>query len=530
MNTPYAAAEAARTKPVRLPKAHRRPTSGGRLRHALAVTAVVGLTALLLPPALAAGAYVLFRASDVVAPGVTVAGVPIGGQRVAEGSAMLDRIWNHEAMLTVVDASDPTRTWQAQPADFGLRLDAEASAARVLHVGRDRNWVEAFTSLVRTLRFGEEVAPVVTFDEAAAAAGLETWGRRASIEPVEALLEIQGGQVVAAAGRAGKSLDLEASLGLLRADPEDALLTYRLIPLIMAPVSPQITEVAPAAAEVERLLSSQPTLRAYDPVTGEDFHWSPTQQEIFSWLRIERGISAFQIEVDASRLQQYVLDLNDNLGPERGFDVERAAEVLAEGLQGAHPEPLVIRYQPRSYVVGPRDTWVSVASQVGIPYWKIVEANPQAAARGLTPGEAITIPPHDAMLGLPVVVDKRIVISIGEQHLWAYQDGELVDDFVVSTGIASSPTLPGIFQVQSHYPNAYASIWDLWMPNFMGIYEAAPGFWNGIHGLPLLSSGVRLWANVLGRPASFGCIILDLPSAEWLYNWAEEGVVVEIRR
>jgi lipoprotein-anchoring transpeptidase ErfK/SrfK len=32
----------------------------------------------------------------------------------------------------------------------------------------------------------------------------------------------------------------------------------------------------------------------------------------------------------------------------------------------------------------------------------------------------------------------------------------------------------------------------------------------------------------LGRPASYGCIILDLPDSKFLYNWAENGVVVEI--
>jgi len=37
-----------------------------------------------------------------------------------------------------------------------------------------------------------------------------------------------------------------------------------------------------------------------------------------------------------------------------------------------------------------------------------------------------------------------------------------------------------------------------------------------------------LWANVLGQPASYGCIIMDLASGEALYNWAENGVVVEI--
>jgi lipoprotein-anchoring transpeptidase ErfK/SrfK len=52
---------------------------------------------------------------------------------------------------------------------------------------------------------------------------------------------------------------------------------------------------------------------------------------------------------------------------------------------------------------------------------------------------------------------------------------------------------------------------------------------NGIHGLPLLSNGRRMWANSLGRPASYGCIILGLEEAEWLYEWAETGVIVEIR-
>jgi lipoprotein-anchoring transpeptidase ErfK/SrfK len=133
------------------------------------------------------------------------------------------------------------------------------------------------------------------------------------------------------------------------------------------------------------------------------------------------------------------------------------------------------------------------------------------------------------MLPLPVIPNKRIVISISEQRLWAYQDGQLLSKHVISTGIDRSPTQPGIFQVQTHELEAYASVWDLYMPHFLGVYEAWPGFMNGIHGLPTLSSGRRLWANILGKPASYGCIIMDLEAAEWLYGWAEQGVVVEIK-
>jgi lipoprotein-anchoring transpeptidase ErfK/SrfK len=188
-----------------------------------------------------------------------------------------------------------------------------------------------------------------------------------------------------------------------------------------------------------------------------------------------------------------------------------------------------LRYLPRYYQVSPQDTLISISFKVGIPYWKWLESNPQVTARGLVPGESLTIPPRDAMLELPVIQGKRIVISITEQRMWVYENGELIREHLVSTGIPNSPTMPGLFQVKSHYLNAYASNWNLTMPHFLGIYHAVPNFLNGIHGLPLLSNGVRLWANVLGQPASYGCVILDLEAAEALYSWAEDGVVVEIR-
>jgi lipoprotein-anchoring transpeptidase ErfK/SrfK len=140
----------------------------------------------------------------------------------------------------------------------------------------------------------------------------------------------------------------------------------------------------------------------------------------------------------------------------------------------------------------------------------------------------LTIPSKNDLLPLPVVPNKRIVIDISSQSMTVYENGAVRNTYVVSTGVADSPTMAGVFQIQTHELNAYASNWDLYMPHFMGIYEAWPGFMNGIHGLPLLSSGVRLWASTLGSPASYGCIILDLAAAEDLYNWAEDGVVVEI--
>jgi lipoprotein-anchoring transpeptidase ErfK/SrfK len=172
---------------------------------------------------------------------------------------------------------------------------------------------------------------------------------------------------------------------------------------------------------------------------------------------------------------------------------------------------------------------VRVGWKTGIPYWRVVQANPDLEVRSLWPGMEVAIPSKDDLLPLPIVPNKRIAVSISQQRLWTFENRQQTHEYVISTGIERSPTQPGVFQVQSHELNAYASVWDLWMPNFIGIYEAWPGFMNGFHGLPVLASGQRLWANVLGQPASYGCIILTLDDAEALYAWAEEGVVVEIR-
>src|SRR5262249_19832875 len=143
--------------------------------------------------------------------------------------------------------------------------------------------------------------------------------------------------------------------------------------------------------------------------------------------------------------------------------------------------------------------------------------------------QTLNIPSKDVLLPLPVVPGKRLKLSISEQRLYGYENKQQVFEYVISTGIDRSPTQPGVFQVQSHDPNAYASLWDLYMPDFLGIYESWPGFMNGFHGLPLLHGGVRLWGDILGKPASFGCIILSLDDAHTLYQWAPDGVVVEIK-
>lgn len=122
---------------------------------------------------------------------------------------------------------------------------------------------------------------------------------------------------------------------------------------------------------------------------------------------------------------------------------------------------------------------------------------------------------------------KYILVDISEQHMYVYEGDLLVFSFVASTGM-NNATRTGNFSVLDKIPNAYGATWNIWMPNWLGIYWAGT-LENGIHALPILPNGATLWAGFLGRPISYGCIVLDTSDAQTLFDWAEVGVPVEIQ-
>jgi lipoprotein-anchoring transpeptidase ErfK/SrfK len=123
---------------------------------------------------------------------------------------------------------------------------------------------------------------------------------------------------------------------------------------------------------------------------------------------------------------------------------------------------------------------------------------------------------------------KYILVRTGKQHLYAYDNGSPIFSYVVSTGSGNS-TRAGTFRVLDKLANAYGADWNFWMPNWLGIYWVG-ALEDGIHAPPLLSGGGRLWADALGTPVSYGCVVLGVDDAMQLFNWADVGTPVEISR
>ncbi|MBT3337374.1 MAG: L,D-transpeptidase [Anaerolineae bacterium] len=122
---------------------------------------------------------------------------------------------------------------------------------------------------------------------------------------------------------------------------------------------------------------------------------------------------------------------------------------------------------------------------------------------------------------------KYVLVDISEQHLYAYHGDTLVYSFVASTGM-NNATATGNFSVLNKIPSAYGATWDIWMPSWLGIYWAG-SLQNGIHALPIMSNGSILWDGYLGRPISYGCVVLGTYEAQLLFNWVDVGTPVTIQ-
>jgi lipoprotein-anchoring transpeptidase ErfK/SrfK len=288
-------------------------------------------------------------------------------------------------------------------------------------------------------------------------------------------------------------------------------------------------------AQAAQLLANPLNINAYDPISNESLNWGLPPEEWGRWLVATPDSSSaigLALTLDAGGLRSYLEGQADAVGANRYLKVDDAVEGIQQAVAQQNMNPVVrVYHHETQHTVQAGETFSSIGYDYGIPYPWIQAANP-GVPENLSAGQVVTIPSKDDLLPYPVVPNKRVVVSISQQRTVVYENGQVKWDWPASTGINSSPTAPGIFQIQSHETNAYAANWDLWMPHFMGVYRPVPSsdFMNGFHGFPSRGGYQLLWQNSLGSRVTYGCILLDTNNAKLLYDWAEEGVVVEIQR
>lgn len=493
---------------------------------------MLGLTILLTACILASAGLIAYPLAykDQIYPGVSVREVAVGELTVEEATARL-----------VEKLPDPANEgiglragelfWRLNWADAGQGYDYVGTAMAAYLVARDGLLHERSLSAWQVRLKGNVIEPlVISADSAQVMRILEQAAPLISTEAVEAQLEIGPEGVVPGAGQPGAALDLEASTArVLQALAQGATEAE----LVMLSIPPRLSEPEPAHTLARALLAQPFTLVADDPPTDHYAEFAAPPERVATWLRAvpeyEQDSASMLLEIDKAAVQAWLLEVAPQLEPAHLLDVDQTlARTMAALKAGEHRAVGRIRHPEGRYVVQPGDYLFGIAYQHGFPQWRLEEANPDVDPDALEIGMELVIPSIDVLLSEPITPGRLIEINLPEQKLRAYEYDEMVYEFTSSSGMSSTPTIAGLFQVLTKEERAYAPRWSLDMPYFLGIYKEGPDFYNGIHELPITAGGQRLWAGVLGWPASYGCIILDIGDAEKLYNWAPVGTLVRI--
>lgn len=493
---------------------------------------------------------------DLILPGVQSLGQNLGGLTTAQAERMLQNAWAERTV--VLEAGG--ESWTLPADKVGLRLDTAATARAAHRLGRNTadsaktteaafqlgayalQHVPALRNLIAPLdpRLGgvQEIAvdPVTIFDRRQAADTVRLLAQQLEIAPQDASISVEGGQVVTTPAVSGRALNLTTSVAALEANAGRLADNETLnLSLPVVPLEPTLTDVSSVVQEVAPLLSAAVTLNLWDPVRDERITWDVSPQDTGRWIVFEPSATApgeIAWRVDDERVGGYLDAQEETLGPDRYVDRQVAIPTLIDAFLTRKPTVTArIQHFDRTHEVTAGETISSIGEDYGIPYPWILKSNPELGDT-LAVGQEIIVPSPDALLPLTPVENKRIKVSIGKQHMQAFENGELKFDWVVSTGLPDSPTSPGVFQIQTHEENAYANQWDLYMPYFMGIYRPGPDgqVMNGFHGFPSRDRKQLLWTKNLGRPVTYGCILLSTENAKTLFDWADEGVIVEVSK
>lgn len=133
-----------------------------------------------------------------------------------------------------------------------------------------------------------------------------------------------------------------------------------------------------------------------------------------------------------------------------------------------------------------------------------------------TPIRPTSLPPQTYKPGTGG--ERWIDVDLSRQRLYAYEGDTLVRSFVVSTGTWQYPTVTGQYRIYIKYRYKDMSGPGYYLKNVPYTMFFYKGY--AIHG--------TYWHNNFGTPMSHGCVNLTIADAEWLYNFASVGTLVNV--
>lgn len=464
--------------------------NGSVLARRLRITAMVGGFGLIFANT-AFAAHFIGRAF----PGTEVGGLKIGGMTREQARAALKQ----EAASYRIDLVVDGQELQLDPKSLGAKYDLDATLESAF--APNSQPVAAWAAAERA----KEPALVMAYSvhESALKEFTSKLAVNQATAPVDAVLLIENGQPKVQPDKPGLGINKDEAEDLLRAAianrEEDLEIKKGAVPADI-----REEHVAPAVEEAKQILAARIVLK-YE---GKSF--TPSAAAIGEWLVFNKDTAARKLtpsvnyealkaylknvvakQVDVAPVAKKITVVNGEVKNEEGgadglaVDVEKAAASVSSALLTSKALTLDLP----TYVVKFKTQYNRT---VTLDYGRYIEVN------------------------------------LSAQRLWAYEDGKVVFEAPVTTGMNGRSTVEGLFSIYSKERNRYLNGYSIgysynvfvkyWMP-FYGNYGLHDASWRGSFGGPDYTYN-----------GSSGCVNMPEYAAAWIWDWAAVGTPVWTHR
>ena len=248
-------------------------------------------------------------------PGVSVAGVNLSGLRPSDAAIRLSQTLSYPIAGKILFRAGE-QAWVATPAQLGMVFDPSSSAMTAYRLGRSGGLFGALSGQVRAAGGGANVPPVIIFDQRVASQYLNQISTQINQPLVEASLNLEGTNVVARPGQAGRELKMDATLIYLGAQ----LQTFSdgEVSLVVQEVQPQILDVSAQADTARQILSQPLTLVNPSASEGDSEPYVYNVEVLANLLTVQRvqndgGTTGVQVALSPNGLRDLLVPVKDRV-------------------------------------------------------------------------------------------------------------------------------------------------------------------------------------------------------------------------
>lgn len=254
--------------------------------------------------------FLWWRETEIVAFGVRVQGVSIGGRKLDEAKRILAREFALPASVTVAITHQGQVVRKVRLEEIGVKPDIDRTLERALQVGRRKSLKASLVEFLVALQGGVHLPMVYNWDEGKGRQILSQIARSLNRPPQRALVEWHGGAVKITPSREGVEVSVEETLKAWRERLERG--QWETLPLVATEVRPEVTTEDVATI---------------DGVVGQ----------ATTYFRTSDRNRSHNIRLAASRLDHVLIrpgetiSFNDLVGPRTPRQGFRVARVLVQG-------------------------------------------------------------------------------------------------------------------------------------------------------------------------------------------------------